>query len=134
MQNYLPKEYDDEHVIWYIAQDKRGVMYFGVSGGLFEYDGYNWRKTKISDNSNVVKSLNTDINGIIYVGLSGDFGYFEPNERGKFTFISLINNLDSTDLSFTNVWDTKIHGNTVYLSSSEALFKHNKDSIPKIKK
>lgn len=37
---YLPKEYKAHNQNRAIAEDSRGIMYFGNSGGLLEFDGY----------------------------------------------------------------------------------------------
>jgi len=49
--NYAPKLYDGNPQNWCIAQDLRGVMYFGNSDGILEYDGINWRLIKTPKNN-----------------------------------------------------------------------------------
>ena len=44
IQQYLPKDYESASQNWAIAQGKRGVMYFGGTEELLEFDGVNWRK------------------------------------------------------------------------------------------
>jgi len=43
IRNYSPKEYGAHAQNWTIAQDSRGVMYFGNGIGVVEYDGVSWR-------------------------------------------------------------------------------------------
>ena len=43
IRNYSPKAYNNSTQIFGAIQDTRGIFYFGVSGGLMEYDGVSWR-------------------------------------------------------------------------------------------
>jgi len=43
IRNYSPKEYDNSSQIFGVLQSNSGVMYFGVGGGIMEYDGVTWR-------------------------------------------------------------------------------------------
>jgi hypothetical protein len=47
IRNYSQKEYNAFMQNWYCVQDKRGVLYFGNSSNVLEYDGKNWRKIPI---------------------------------------------------------------------------------------
>lgn len=58
-QNYTPKDYDADAQNWAILQDRRGIMYFGNSDGVLEYDGVSWRLIE-TRNKSVVRSLALD--------------------------------------------------------------------------
>ena len=73
IRNYTPDEYDADPQNRSVIQDKRGVMYFGNTDGVLEYDGKNWRLIKVANNSAAL-SLTIDSSGIIYVGAFGEFG------------------------------------------------------------
>ena len=49
IQNYSPKTYQASPQNWSIVQDKRGVMFFGNTDGILEYDGKNWKLTPIEN-------------------------------------------------------------------------------------
>jgi transcriptional regulator with GAF, ATPase, and Fis domain len=104
--NYAPKLYDANPQNWCIAQDHRGVMYFGNSDGILEYDGVNWRLIKTPTN-NVVRSLHCDETGRIWVGGSGEVGYLEPDSIGQMSFHSLTAFVPDHRQNFTDVWFTK---------------------------
>src|SRR5579871_6084965 len=72
VQSWPAKTYGASPQNWAIAQDRRGVMYFGNTDGLLEYDGVSWRKIKIP-NGSAVRSLAVDGNGTIFVGAQRDF-------------------------------------------------------------
>src|SRR5210317_477209 len=86
--NYPPNLHDANPQNWCIEQDDRGVMYFGNSDGVLEYDGHNWRLIKTPKN-NVVRSMAKDKNGRIWVGGSGEIGYLAPDSIGNMSFVSL---------------------------------------------
>src|SRR4051794_5549632 len=73
-QGHSDKEFNAFGQVWTVAQDRRGLLYMGVSGGdLLEYDGVTWRKT--SDGSDNVRSLAFDQAGRLWLGANGTFGY-----------------------------------------------------------
>ena len=43
IRRYTPREYGAGEQNWAVAQDDRGVVYFGNNLGLLEYDGASWR-------------------------------------------------------------------------------------------
>ena len=89
--NYSAFELNFAEQNYSIAQDKRGVMYFGNNeNGVLEYDGVNWRKIPIPTNSSIY-SLAVDENGVVFVGAAGEFGYLAPNNSGKLAYKSLLN-------------------------------------------
>lgn len=100
LRNYLPKEYKAHNQNWAIAEDSRGIMYFGNSGGLLEFDGYRWKLIAIPNS--VVKSLAVDQSDNIFVGSADDFGYLKTGKDGTKSYISLLENLQ--DKAIGHVW------------------------------
>ena len=77
IENYNARAYNGFPQIWSILEDRRGIMYFGNSGGeILEYDGVTWRKIFAPT---VVRSLAMDDQGKIWVGTAGNFGYLAPD-------------------------------------------------------
>ena len=56
MHTWVPKDYHGHAQIWSCIQDKRGVMYFGDSQQVIEFDGKTWNIISTTNNS-AVKSL-----------------------------------------------------------------------------
>src|SRR5258708_10050795 len=54
--NYYSKNYKASPQNWAIIEDDRGIMYFGNSRSLLEYDGVKWRNITSGANS-IVRSL-----------------------------------------------------------------------------
>ena len=82
IRNYSPYEYKAYSQNMCIAQDSRGIMYFGnYEDGILEYDGEYWKKIPVKDNLPVL-NISKNIEGTLYVGLVGDFGYLKLEESG----------------------------------------------------
>jgi len=123
IRNYSPKEYREHDQNWAIIQDLRGVMYFGNTAGLLEYDGVSWRTIKMP-NASTVRSLDRDHNGRIYVGAVGDFGYLAPDSIGQMRFVSLLNLVPPQDCTFIDVWRIHAVPEGVYFQTSTHLFRY----------
>ena len=70
IQNYGEKDYNANPQNWSVVQNKRGVMFFGNTAGILEYDGVHWRLM----NPAIVRSLAVDSSGVVYVGSLSDLG------------------------------------------------------------
>jgi diguanylate cyclase (GGDEF)-like protein len=72
-----------------IAEDRRGVLYFGNIGGVVEFDGVWWRLIKLRDESPafVLASLP---DGRIAVGGMDEFGFLETDATGATRYASLV--------------------------------------------
>ena len=103
IKNYLPKEYKAGEQNWSIVQDERGIMYFANNEAVLEYDGLNWNKYPMPNNS-IVRSLAVDSFGIVYVGAVGEFGYLAPDESGSMNYVSLSATIDTQYVTFKDVW------------------------------
>lgn len=128
IKNYSPKQYKANTQNWAIIQDDRGIMYFGNSTGVLEYDGVNWRKIK-TNNDAVVRSLAKDSNGIIYVGTYNDFGYLKPDSLGILKYQSLKEKIPKDFEEFPDIWNIHVIKNKIYFKSYKYLFVLNNDKI-----
>ncbi|MGE0077565.1 MAG: SpoIIE family protein phosphatase [Bacteroidales bacterium] len=129
--NYIPETYNGTEQTWSIAQDNRGVMYFGThDNGIIEYDGFNWRKINIPDNKPIYSMTKSD-DGTIYVGSSGEIGYLEPNAQGKLEYISLADQIpDSIKQKFTLFFfKTYFYEGSIYFCTPVYVFKYNRKKI-----
>jgi len=122
VENYTTKDYNGFGQVWTAAQDKQGLMYFGVSGGtVLQFDGVTWRKIYLA--SNIVRSLAADDNGRIWVGSNGTFGYLDPDATGTMQYVSLVDQIPQADRGFTDVWQTLPTPDGTYFRTFEHLFR-----------
>jgi serine phosphatase RsbU (regulator of sigma subunit)/ligand-binding sensor domain-containing protein len=135
--NYAPKDYkvnkineDDGSPYkmgpenFAIVQDQRGVMYFGNSNGVLEYDGENWDFIKVVIGS-YVRALNKDEKGTIYVGTYNNFGYLKANTKGELIYESLSNLLPEEDQFFSDILAIHCNPINVFFQAQEALYIYN---------
>jgi signal transduction histidine kinase/ligand-binding sensor domain-containing protein len=118
IKNYSPKEYDAYRQNWVITQDNRGVMYFGNTDGLLEFDGNSWQLYKVPNKSGILGLAFAD-NGKLYAGAQGDLGYFSPDASGQLTFNSLLNFIPLENRDFSNVTETYVNEGKVYFNTEK---------------
>ena len=120
IQNFSPNDYSAEIQNFTIAQDKRGLMYFGNNKGVLIYDGVSWRTVPTS-NKTLARSLCL-IKNKIYVGAEGDFGYLSPDTTGELKFVSLLNLIPKKNRDFHDVYQIISSKDTIYLQDTELYF------------
>jgi signal transduction histidine kinase/ligand-binding sensor domain-containing protein len=104
---------------WSIVQDKRGIIFFGNTFGVLEYDGITWRLLKTTS---FVRSLAIDSIGRILVGLKGDFGYLYPDSLGTYQYRSLKEKIPLQHREFNDVWKIYVLGNRIFFQTLEKIF------------
>ncbi|OQX81420.1 MAG: hypothetical protein B6D64_02005 [Bacteroidetes bacterium 4484_276] len=106
--SYSPKQYGFDNQNWSIVKDNRGVLYFGNTKGILEFDGTSWRKI-IVENDYGVRALAIDSSGTIYVGATGAFGYLAPDSLGKMQYNSISAKYDTATIKvFPDIWRVRI--------------------------
>jgi class 3 adenylate cyclase/ligand-binding sensor domain-containing protein len=123
-QRYASKQYGASPQNWAIAQDHRGVMYFGNTDGLLEFDGYTWRILRLPNRS-IVRSISVTGDDTVYIGAQGDFGRLEPDASGTLQFVSLLNRLPEQDRHFADVWRILPTPQGIYFSTYTRLLRLN---------
>jgi len=126
--NFSPKTYNALEQNFAITQDQRGIMYFGNNQGVLEYDGVSWRLIQVGTGP-LVRSLNIDKSGRIYVGSFNEFGYLAPDSIGMLKFHSLSEKLDTAYQNFNQVWNTHVTSMGIIFQSNDYLFIYDQDSV-----
>lgn len=122
MSFYSPQDYQAQPQNWAFAQDQRGVLYVANNNGVLEYDGVSWRLIRTPTNT-IVRSLATDDEGTVYVGLQGDFGYLAPDSSGTLQYVSLLDHVAPRDRDFDDVWSIGATSEGVYFQTRRRLFR-----------
>lgn len=120
IKNYAPNDYNAAEQNWAICEDNRGVIYFGNTNGILEFDGNSWSLITLS-NGSIVRSLTSAEDGTVYVGGVGEFGYLAPDKRGKMHYYTLTDQLDSVILK--DIWKIYTINNEVYFCEENNIFK-----------
>ena len=118
IRNYTIREYRAQQQNWAITQDRQGLMFFGNSGGLLSYDGHNWDIMKLP----IMRSMETDSTGKIFVGMENNFGYLEPDKNGNYRFHSLKPLLPEKYQDLTPVFSLNILNDKIIFQTNEYLF------------
>ena len=122
LESHSYKEFSSCPQVWTIMQDRRGVMYMGLSGSeMVEYDGVSWRKIDVGMGN--VRSLAMDDAGRVWVGGNGGFGYLAPDAKGTQSYVSLLDKVPEKDRDFTDVWQTLVTPQGMFFRSYEELFR-----------
>src|SRR5690606_27585276 len=120
--NYSSGDYKGGIQNWDVAQDSKGIMYFGNNEGLLSFDGQYWRLYPLP-NSTIVRSISIDQNDRIYVGGQDEIGYFEPNVRGTLIYYSLKEKLPEAERLFSDVWHIETIGEDIFFHTSRYIFR-----------
>ncbi|MCK5138177.1 MAG: SpoIIE family protein phosphatase [Bacteroidales bacterium] len=113
---------------WCITQDFRGVMYVGnMDKGVLEYDGVEWRRIPIPNNS-MVRSMVTGDDGIVYIGAEAEFGHLVPDGFGNMHYRSLSDSIDTEKHGFGCVWKTYYERGKVYYCTYNWIFEYNPET------
>ena len=125
--NYSRDDYKASTQNWAVVQDNRGVMYFGNTRGVLEFDGNNWKLIPVSNNS-LVRSLAKDNKGRIYVGAKKEFGYLAPDATGRMSYVSLLDKIsDENDRDFRDISYIFIIDEDIYFVARGVIFKYTEE-------
>ncbi|MGV3639563.1 MAG: ligand-binding sensor domain-containing protein, partial [Adhaeribacter sp.] len=129
VQNFPKTLYQAGNKNWSVAQDSRGVMYFGNSGGLLAYDGRYWNLYRMP-NKVIVRAVAAGKQGRIYCGGFGEFGYWAYNKAGKFAYHSLISLLPENQRPGDEIWKIYVMDDgRVLFQSFSSIFIYEKGRI-----
>jgi signal transduction histidine kinase len=120
---YSTKDYNASTQNWAIAQDNRGILYFGNASGILEFDGESWRQIKVT-NKSTVRSLALDNNSILYVGAFNELGYLLPDQTGDLKYHSLTHLIDQQCSDFGEIWDINCFSDTVFFLTDNYIFRY----------
>lgn len=124
IRNYPSKEYGTDPQNFSIAQDTKGVMYFGNMSGILEFDDLSWRLIEIQG----WPYLSSCGDGRVYVGAFNEFGYLDRDSTGLTSFFSLKDKF-LRPKNFDAVFNVVSHGKDVFFETNEELFYYHNDVV-----
>ncbi|WP_185154323.1 triple tyrosine motif-containing protein [Fulvivirga sp. M361] len=130
-KTFQTNDYEGGIQNWDIAQDKKGYIYVANNFGLLEYDGNNWKKYLIENNTRV-RSVFVDSDNRIYIGGQNQFGYFESDEKGVLVFHSLYDQMQPKDQNMEDVWKIVKYQDKLLFSSYQGLVTYDGKKVSKI--
>ena len=87
VRNFSPAVYGANGQNWSVAEDSRGILFFGNSSGVLEYDGARWRLIGMPGGGGAYAVAKAS-NGRILVGGDGEIGSLVPNASGTLKYVS----------------------------------------------
>jgi len=131
VQNYPKSLYLSGNQNWSIAKDKNGMMYFGNAEGLLTFDGKYWQQYKMS-NRQIVRSVATGNDGLVYTGSFGEFGYWSYQEK-KLHYTSLVNLIPKPHQITDEIWKIYVIGKRVIFQSFSTIYSYENKKVQVIK-
>jgi signal transduction histidine kinase/ligand-binding sensor domain-containing protein len=113
---YTPEEYEGAPQVWTAIQSKEGLMYFGTSRGLHEYDGVSWRSIFGRNSIEGARSLAKDAQGRIFYG-GRNFGYLMSNPKGEMHAVSLLHLIPEEIRSGIDIFSINFLGKYLFLQT-----------------
>ncbi|MCH5215124.1 MAG: hypothetical protein J1E97_08025, partial [Muribaculaceae bacterium] len=105
VRNFTRQTYGASSQNWAVSQDPLGRMFFANHDGLLRYDGIRWRLFRLPNYTTVRTVLADDKTGRVYVGGSGEFGYFESDpERHTTRYVSMVDQVPPPEREFAEIW------------------------------
>lgn len=87
VRNFLPQSYHAHRQNWAIVQDNRGILFFGNTTGVLEFDGTRWRRIELPGGRGAY-ALGKASDGRILVGSEGEVGWLAPDRNGAMGYVS----------------------------------------------
>lgn len=128
----IPRQtYGAENKNWAVAQDDKGVVYFGNDGGLLEFDGMTW-KVYTAPNDQVVRSLYVVSNETIFSGGYEEFGRWDRDVSGDLKYTSLSTDIQKSHFNNGDFWKIIEVDSLIYFQSFQSLFVYDHKTVEKV--
>ena len=126
--NFTNADYRGGNQNWSIRQDKAGIIYIANNEGLLTYNGQTWKLYSIPSKT-VVRSVEINDNGKIYIGAQNDIGYFYPDGSGTLRYTSIKQLIPLKENSFSDVWNIVRFNGEVFFRTNEKIFEFDQHKI-----
>jgi diguanylate cyclase (GGDEF)-like protein len=126
--NYQSELYQARSQNWVVLQDRRGVMYFGNSNGILEFDGQHWQLIPVPGDE-AIRSLASGPDGTIYYGSIGELGYLTVSATGKVSAVSLKEAIPKAEQAFNDVWQAESCKDGIYFLTRSSIFRFHGGKI-----
>ncbi len=121
IMNFPKEDYHASAQNWQIDKNSKNFMYFANNDGLLEFDGAHWQLYRFPNRS-IVRCVKIDQNDRIYVGQQNDFGYMEPDAKGRLVYHSLLDSVPERERNFEEIWRIHLTNFGVIFQSYTHLF------------
>ncbi len=116
IRRFTPADYNAAFQNWGIVQDDAGRLFSANTAGVLMYDGARWTLIPLPDNR-LVRSIERDSTGRIWVGAENMIGHLEPDLENAFRFV-----VDSDSVS-GDVWSILSTTNATYFQATNEILR-----------
>jgi len=121
--NYKKSDYGKGSQTWQIASYNNNWVYFANKNGLLQFDGSSWGVFPLNNVSDVRSVYPSRSRKRIYIGGINEYGYFEPDERGKLRYHCLSDSVATSLRYIGNIWRIHENDNILYFQADGAVLK-----------
>jgi DNA-binding CsgD family transcriptional regulator len=126
--NFDKGTYNAGSKIWYVAQNKKGYLYFANASGLLEYDGSQWTNNSLPNRWSMIRCIAIADDQKIYTGSQNEFGYWlEHPITGKLQYFSLSDRF-RLKLNEEAVWKIIMLGDEIFFRTHKNIYRYNTKS------
>jgi DNA-binding CsgD family transcriptional regulator len=127
--NYDKNLYGKGSQTWQTVPFNSRWVYFANKNGLIEFNGISWNLFPLNNGSDVRSVYPSKKHQRIYVGGINEFGFFEPNEKGKLIYTCLSDLLRKRDLQIGNIWKIYEIDNIIFFQGDTKIVKYSEGKI-----
>lgn len=120
VNHFSPEMYQAGNQNWDMSLDEEGTVFLANNKGLLVLDG---TETKLFEtpSKTIVRSVFSH-DKRVFTGSFEEFGFWEKDETGVFSYSSLSENIDKETLKNQEFWKITHHEGKIYFQSFGALF------------
>ena len=127
MHSFPPREYQAQGQNWSVAQGGEGWVYFANSAGVLEYDGSRWELLPLPQHQ-VVRAVGF-ARGKVFCGGFAEFGFWEKNGLGAWSYRSLSQGLASEKAQTEEIWHIHATEDYVLFQSFSTIFRYDYQKV-----
>ena len=117
---------------WSVVADKVGFIYAGNNDGLLIFNGTDWKLLRSPDQT-IVRSVYCSDDGRIYTGSFEECGYWEKDQLGEYSYVSLKPLMKHINLHNDEIWKIVSYNGKIYFQSFTSLLVYDKKTIHAIR-
>ena len=123
INNYKKELFGRGAKTWDIQAFDKNRIYFANQNGVLEYNGYEWKLYPVGNHSDVRSIYISKDRNRIYVGGDGEFGFFEPDDKGVLIYTKLSDELVANHNLSGGYWGVFESDNLIYYVSDRHIVK-----------
>ena len=127
LRHFTEADYGAQAQNWGITQDRYGILYVANSGGVLRFDGQQWTVHQLPGRP-TVRTVH-QVEGRLYVGGYGEFGYFRTRKGQLLNYVSLSAKLPAAERTH-EIWNIEVLADgTVFFHSFFTIYRYADDEL-----